>query len=383
MSSDFDSEILIRFILTLLLLVIWLVVIGGILFLIHFLLTLPMRRAEQARLFLELIESALKRGQPIEEAIVSVSQSREKTFGVRFHMLAACLEEGLRFNEALAKVPRLLPPQVLAMLKVGQQIGDVRKVLPACRQLLKDAVSQTRGAINYVVILVFVITPAGFLIFSHMMINVMPRFLEVSAGMEGGQPTWIEFLFAHRVAMVLMQIVLLLVMWLTAFIYIGGPRLVSWLPVLERIDYWLPWRRKRMQRDFSTMLALLLDSGVPEPEAVKLAADCTANKNFQRRSSHAVDCLRRGMRLTEAIQVMDKAGEFHWRLTNASHAHAGFLRSLAGWHESLNAKAFQQEQAAAHGITTALVLLNGLFVGVVVISVFLFLISLINAGVLW
>ena len=55
MSSDFDSEILIRFILTLLLIVVWLVVIGGIPFLIHFLLTLPMRRAERARLFLELI----------------------------------------------------------------------------------------------------------------------------------------------------------------------------------------------------------------------------------------------------------------------------------------------------------------------------------------
>jgi type IV pilus assembly protein PilC len=369
--------------MTLLLLVIWVAVIGGLLFLSHFLLTLPMRRAERERFFLDLIETALNRGQPIEETIVSVSQSRERAFGVHFHSLAVWLKDGLRFNEALAKVPRLLPPQVLAMLKVGQQIGDVRKVLPACRQLLKDAVSQTRGAINYVVILAFVITPAGFLIFSHMMINVMPRFLEVSAGMEGGQPTWIEFLFAHRVAVVLMQIVLLLVMWITAFIYIGGPRLVSWLPVLERIDYWLPWRRKRMQRDFSTMLALLLDSGVPEPEAVKLAADCTANKNFQRRSRYAVDCLRRGMKLTEAIQVMDKAGEFHWRLTNASHAHAGFLQSLAGWHESLDAKAFQQEQAAAHGITTALVLLNGLFVGVVVISVFLFLVSIINAGVLW
>ena len=60
-----------------------------------------------------------------------------------------------------------------------------------------------------------------------------------------------------------------------------------------------------------------------------------------------------------------------------------FLKSLAGWHESLDAKAFQQEQAAAHGVTTGLVLWSGLFVGTVVISVFSFLISIINAGVLW
>ena len=54
----------------------------------------------------------------------------------------------------------------------------------------------------------------------------------------------------------------------------------------------------------------------------------------------------------------------------------GFLQALAGWHESLDAKAFQQEQAAAHGITSALVLWSGLFVGAVVISVFMFLVSI-------
>ena len=50
------------------------------------------------------------------------------------------------------------------MLNAGQKIGDLRKVLPACRQLLKDAVSQTRGAISYLVILTFVITPSGRLV---------------------------------------------------------------------------------------------------------------------------------------------------------------------------------------------------------------------------
>ena len=37
--------------------------------------------------------------------------------------------------------------------------------------------------------------------------------------------------------------------------------------VVTTAYYLLPWRRKRLQRDFSTMLAILLDSGVPESEA--------------------------------------------------------------------------------------------------------------------
>ena len=80
---------------------------------------------------------------------------------------------------------------------------------------------------------------------------------------------------------------------------------------------------------------------------------------------------------------MDDSGEFGWRLANAIHGRDGFLPALAGWHESLDAQAFQQEQAAAHGVTTALVLWSGLFVGAVVVSVFMFLISIIDAGVLW
>ena len=114
-----------------------------------------------------------------------------------------------------------------------------------------------------------------------------------------------------------------------------------------------------------------------------LAADCTANKVFRLRATRATEALQRGATLAQALRTMDDSGEFGWRLTNAFHARGGFLQALAGWHESLDAKAFQQEQAAAHGITSALVVWNGLFVGAIVISVFMCLVSFINAAVLW
>jgi hypothetical protein len=81
--------------------------------------------------------------------------------------------------------------------------------------------------------------------------------------------------------------------------------------------------------------------------------------------------------------VIDGTGELKWRLTNALHGRTGFLRALAGWHEALDAKAFQLEQTAAQTVTTALVLFNGLIVAAVVIAVFLLLIQLINQTALW
>ena len=372
-----------RVVVTLLLLLLWAIVLGGILSLFHFLLSLPMRRAERARTILDLIETALQQGEPVEQALISISQSREQSVGVRFHLFVAWLEKGLRLDEALARVPRLLSPAVAAMLKAGQQIGDLRKILPACRQLLADSISETRSALNYLVVITFVVSPATIFVFLITATFVFPKFMEIADGIGGGHPTGIRLLLEHRFAFIWIQILLQLFVWSFAFVHVLGPDARAWLPGFDQLSWRLPWRRKRMQRDFSVMLATLLDAGMPEPEAVRLAADCTVNSVFQERAAIALNALKQGRSLTDAVQELDDSGEFRWRLTNATHSRGGFLAALGGWHDALNAKAFQNEQAAAHIVSTSLVLLNGMFVAAIVISVFSFLISIVNAGVLW
>jgi len=357
--------------------------IGGILYALHFMLTLPMRRAERARLFLDILEIALDRGQCVEEGLVFISKRRGNVLGGAFAPLAACLQRGMRLDEAIASVPHLLPPQIIAMLKAGQKIGDLRKVLSACRQLLKDAVSQTRGATNYLVVIAFVVTPILLILFSLISVKVLPSFQQIVVGLAMPHSARLDFLTAHRLVFAAMLAIPVGFLWIAAFLYAIGPRAELWFPVLQRVRFRLPWQHKRMQRDFSVMLAILLDAGMPEPEAVTLAADCTANTMFRSRAAITVDGLKRGLNLPQAVEAMDDAGEFRWRLTNACHAHSGFLQALAGWHETLDAKAFQQEQAAAHGVTTALVVFNGLFVGLVVTTVFSVLVSIVNEGVLW
>src|SRR5260370_11609071 len=59
----------------------------GAIYLIYFLLTLPMRRNERARLFLDLVQLGLKEGRTPEGAIVEAASSRDRSLGVRFHLL--------------------------------------------------------------------------------------------------------------------------------------------------------------------------------------------------------------------------------------------------------------------------------------------------------
>ena len=364
-----------------------LALVFGFLFLTHFCLSLPLRRAERARLFLDLLESTLQQGLAMEETLISLSQSRDQSMGVKFHLLAAWLETGLSLEAALARVPDFLPPQVTAMLRAGRQLRSLSQVLPACRHVLKDSSSQTQGAFHYLIILTFVITPVGFFIFGMFMVFIIPKYLEVfaSTGMHTvpSGMLFLGLLHRHFDMVMVLQFSALFLLWLAVFIYLGGPRVTAWWPVLERVHFWLPWRRRRMQRDFSSLLAVLLDAGVPEAEALKLAGEGAANSVFRDRTARAVADLSRGLSLPEAVQQLDDSGEFRWRLRNAVAGHGGFLQALAGWHESLDARAFQLEQAAAHGVTTALVVFSGLFVGAIAISVFMFFVASINQGVLW
>ena len=296
----------------------------GLAWVVYFLFSLPLRRLERARLFLDLMGAALKSGRNLEQTIVAISQTRESSVGVRFHLLAAHLEQGLRLFDALDKVPRLLPPHISAMLRVGQKTGDLSRVIPACRQALDGGASQIWGATNYLVVLMFVVLPAIPLVLGMMATTIFPKFREIFHDMGVATPPLTLWLFDHGKLLMLPIFVAAPLVYLGALLYVGGPRVTNffdrWLgPINTWLQWHLPWKRKRLQRNFSAMLAILLDAEVPEAEAVELAAESTANRGMEQRAEKALEDLSRGATLTEALSRIDEAGEFRWRLTNASH----------------------------------------------------------------
>lgn len=365
----------------------------AVLYLLYFLLTLPMRRNERARMVLDLLELGLKEGRQPEAALLDAAATHDRALGVRFHLLAAYLEQGLRLSQALDRVPRLLPPQVRAMLRAGERAGDLTKVLPACRLLLRDSVSQVRGALNYVILVSCTVTPFTIFVPLVLKLKILPAFRMIFEGMmEGGQlPEFTRLVFATDSLVITLQCAILGLVWLATLAYLGGPRVHGWfarvLPGGRRSIDWLqlrlPWRRKRLQRDFSAMLAVLLEAGVPEADALRLAGEATDNTVMARRAERAVLLLKQGVKLPEAVRVLDDSGEWRWRLANGLGRAGGFVRALAGWHDALDAKAFQLEQTAAQVTTTLLVLFNGFIVASVVIGMFLALISLLNRATLW
>lgn len=379
--------------LTFLLALLWYAVLillpGGVFtVLLHYLLSLPMRRRDRALFFLDLIETVVSRGQPVEQATLSAAANQDRAIGVGFFMVAAHIENGARLGEALEKVPGFLPPQVNAMIRAGEKLGDLKKVLPACREVLRVAPDTVRTTVNYMVAILLLFAPVAIWIIFLLTRFVLPKFKDIFAATS--VPLWplARLVFALNDSFILVgfETLLFVALLFVAAVYIGGPGFVRWfqfrrVPIVDWITWRIPWKHKKLLRAFSAMLAVLLDGGVPEVEAIRLAGEATANEMCRRRVRRVVGALQGGAALPDALRTFDDTGEFYWRLSNATHAHGGFLEALHGWHTALDAKAFQQEETATHVLTSGLVILNGVVVGLIAIGMFGMLVMLLRATI--
>lgn len=370
-------------------LILWFVPLAGFCWIIYYVATLPLRRQERARFFLDLLELGFKQGRSAERTVTDISTSRDHSVGVRFHLLAEHIRNGLAFNDALGRVPSLVSPRVASVLRVGAKLGDIPKVLPVCRGTLRDGDSQTRNAFNYLLLISLPTLPLLPFVVIAAKTFIIPKIIDV--GNSYGIPAshmGLATLFQMGGWFGIADLCVAFGIGFAVITFIGGPRLQrsieAGLPPLGNwIAYGMPWRRKRLQRDFIAMLALLLDAGVPEETSIRLAATSTASRVFVKRAQEAAQDLQNGNKLAFALRRFDAEGELSWRLANAAHAYGGFVPALSGWMESLDAKAFQQEQTVSQIVTTGLVLVNGLWVGLLAGSLFYVLMSITNQVELW
>jgi type II secretory pathway component PulF len=354
------------------------VVIVGLLGLMVFWgLRQPLRQREQARLLLDIMETALARGEPVERALTLLSVNGECSMGRGLHRLAFHIENGMKLVPALEKVPSLLPDRVMAMLRVGEELGDIRKVLPACRLALKDAVCQSQASVNYQMVFAVMAHPAIVLGASVAGSKVLEVFMEIYRGNGLEMPSKVLLGMQWMPVIATMQVLAVLVVYFFGTSFIGGTGMSGWLDrhfprMFDAVGSWFPWRRLRVQRDFVTLLGLLLDAGVREERALALAGEGTASPGFERRVRRAGELLRAGTKLPEVVRTLDSKDELGWRLENAFHGRrpGGFFAALNGWRESLDARAFQKQQAGAQCLSTVLLFMNALLVAACAAGVF-------------
>ena len=353
----------------------------------YFLVTIPARRDERARLALEILASGLASGHSPEQTMVAVSRTREKAVGARFHLVAAYIEQGCRLSVAVDQVPNFVPAGVAGLLQVGEATQDYPRCIQAAREIVAAPITRTATAIHYAFALLCVLVPTAFLVLPWWQLWIWPRFVQIYADMATGPMPGYSRIISENLGWLAAIYGLTAGLFLAGFaLYLAAPRIAptqSWVGrMIDKASYAFSWRRMRLKRDFSLCLTMLLEKEFPEREAVLMAAKGTGNRRMMGKAARAVDLLEQGSPLSEALQVFDGTGEFQWRMANALRS-PGFLASLHGWHEALDAEAWRREETAAHALSAGILIANGVFVGLFITGVFWVLVTLIHQEALW
>lgn len=348
--------------------------IFGIGYVIYYLFSLPRRRLERAMVFLNVVDAGMRRGATPEDTIKKAAACGDDSLSIRFHLAAGWILKGATWREAVTKVPRLLPPNIAQMLLMSDRIGGWQKVYPVCKRQLIDVLSQLRARQSCLSPSIVILPIPIFMVATTVTRVVLPKFHAIAQDYEIQFTSLLDWITAAPFPVMGAVVLLGLIPLLILFIHIAGPRLWGWRFLTgtagDRIDWLVPWQRKRLQRDFALLLGLLLDAGVPEAEAVELAAKGTANVIMASKAIGVRQSLTQGKSLPDALAALDTNGEFQWRFQQAAEGGTRFENALSGWCDALQARADQMQQTAMHIGSVTLLLLNALLVGLITHDVF-------------
>lgn len=354
---------------------------------VAWLATLPARRRDRARQFLFLLELAQESGRSPESVLVEASLTHDRTLPARLHLLASHVLDGARLENALERVPSLLPPEVNAMIQAGLAQGQLPAVLPAARRAVEepDTPASDVGLVGQLIYLIPALLFSAWL--TLLLVNlVLPKFQQMIVDILGGDasaslPPILAWILHQGPRLAVIPFLLVALLAIGLFSRTAGPRLRILL--LDRLSLRLPWHRLRAQRDFASMLAVQLDAGTPELEAVRHAAAATGNAHIRDRAESVAGLLLAGTPLPEAIRHIDSHAAFSWRLRNGLQRPGSVTASISGWIETLHERARRMEAAAAQSFGIGLLILNAAIVSGVVIAVFSCLILITEKALLW
>ncbi len=334
-------------------------------------------RLKRARLpaFTRRLAQMTAAGVSIETALASLERSSaEDAAG----FLGARLREGESFAEALRAYGAPFDGVFIALVRAGEASGDLGPLLERLAGALersRDARAAIVSALIYPALLLLV----SLIVFSILMLFVVPRFETLFADAGADLPLATQFVIGAARAMQALW-------WAPLVLFIAGAGLARLAKHDDGLQLRLAeWRLATplvggLIRQFETArltrtLGALLSNGVPAYDAVALAAEAVENPAERRRARDALAHVRRGEPLSGAFAEEDvgdgdfieiiRVGETSGRLGPA------LIQAAAIFEENLT----RRLKAIVAMVEPMIIVTLGLLIGGVVISLFIAILS--------
>jgi type IV pilus assembly protein PilC len=295
-------------------------------------------KAEEVMNFSRQASSFLRAGVPILDALAVVGEENaSKKMQEVLADIQVRLRSGSSFGDAVAQHPKVFPGYYISVVRAAELTGRLDDALDQLSEYLEREVAakkELKSQLTYPII-VFFLAIAAVIIMS---IFVLPKFKTFYSGLGAKLPLptrmllgFTDFMSSYWWLFLVAAVVLIVI----GFAVMGGTHgkmrrdtLLLRLPAIGPILNLIAIER------FCRVLAALVQTGVPLPDAVQVSADSTNNAVFQEKLAAVREAMMRGDGLARPIQAsgifppaarqMIRVGESTGSLDTQLHAAAVF-----------------------------------------------------------
>jgi type IV pilus assembly protein PilC len=245
---------------------------------------------------------------PARALSVLERQTKNPRLGEAISEIASDVRRGDTLNQSLAKYPRIFTPLFVAMVRAGEESGDLAgalKVTSDQMERMHDLKKKIHGALLYPCIILIAIAGIGVL----MMTQVVPTLAQTFAEMDAELPASTQFVIGmSNFLMEYTFVALGLLVGIIAFVYTGlrttvGRRMSDFIfihmPAINGIVKEINAART------SRTLASLLSAGVDVLSALDISREVVQNSYFQAVLLEAKDAVGQGEPLSKAFTQHD------------------------------------------------------------------------------
>ncbi len=319
----------------------------------------------------------------LQEGMALVSaQTQSKAVQLLLSRVTVRLNEGQSLADAFAQEKRCLPEFYIEMVRMGEQSGNMDKVLNRLADSYdKDAEvsGKVMSAVTYPIILSVLMVCVIVLL----IVEVLPMFEEVLASLGGQMPGITRALldigrFIGDYFYIVIALIAILV--IVAVMMRQSPR------GKERLDGWALRApiQGRIQRDIASVrfargLSLLIKSGIGIAESVQMVAATMTNSYIRVRLNKAAADIQKGKPLGEAIISLGLFPELLMRVLAVGEMTGHTDNVLDKTADVMERRLDERLARLTTVLEPALIIVLSLIVGVVLVSVILPVARIMNA----
>ena len=258
------------------------------------------------------IAALVRAGLPLERGLMGLGSDSLGRLGSISRDLAARLEKGETLQQALHAERSRLPALYGAVVEAGVRSGRLPAALESLAAYARNY-ADMRKALGISLIYPLIVGLIAYALFIGFILLVVPRFLGVLQEFRLAGLGFLSLL--HRMGHYAVYwgpiIPLLVVVFLAFWMGTGKAQAFGTAPARTLLR-WLPWTRRLLDdsaaASFAELLALLVEQGVPFPQAIELAGEASGDPSLEAEARTLAAAVRQGDAGAQAVVLTSRRG---------------------------------------------------------------------------